>query len=278
MQWSALGSYDRMRILIVDGSPSALQSLAPFSARLGVTLECCTLPVTADADGHVESSSDERTWWHATARQRPDARALVFEGFEAPEQAARLLRAVRCEDHFRCTAALVAIALSDLHRLDFAGGFDDFLLSPYSMSELRARIHRVELRVHEGASSRRYVAPGLSIDYDGQEVEIGGQRIQLTAREFRLVAYLMQRPGTVIPREQIVTDVWGRRYHGSSRTVDTHIRRLRMKLRGAVSIETVRGSGYKLVNPHSRSEGYASVVGSAPPALLPHATPSSARV
>jgi DNA-binding response OmpR family regulator len=95
-------------------------------------------------------------------------------------------------------------------------------------------------------------------------VHLHGRPVPLTAKEFALLAYLFERRGSVLSREHLVARVWGMQYDGGSRTVDVHVRRLRLKLGSALKIETVRGDGYKL-GRKSRSALAAHTLGSSLP-------------
>src|SRR4030095_9680335 len=92
-------------------------------------------------------------------------------------------------------------------------------------------------------------AGGLRIDTLAHEATFQGRRLSLTPREFELLAFLAHRPGRVMSREELLRKVWGYDYLGETRTVEVHLRRLRMKLRASGrAIETVHGAGYKLVS------------------------------
>jgi DNA-binding response OmpR family regulator len=88
------------------------------------------------------------------------------------------------------------------------------------------------------------VVENLVIDIRAHEVFLHGQLVQLTTKEFALLRHLYERRGAVITRDELLREVWGDSYHGSARTVDIHVRRLRSKL-GSAWIETTRGIGYK---------------------------------
>jgi two-component system phosphate regulon response regulator PhoB len=95
-------------------------------------------------------------------------------------------------------------------------------------------------------AGRRYVIGSLSVDAYEHVVSLNGRVIPLTRMELRLLAYLVERRGRLCTRDEIMTDVWGARSYVGSRTVDTHVRRLREKLAGAAAmVETVRGVGYR---------------------------------
>jgi DNA-binding response OmpR family regulator len=134
-------------------------------------------------------------------------------------------------------------------RIEPSSGFDDFVLHPYVPEELYARIRAVEWRKSEFATEERHKIGGIMVDKAAQEVSVDGRPIQLTAKEFALLAYLCDRRGKVLSRDHLLARVWGNRYDGGPRTVDIHVRRLRAKLGEALPLDTLRGSGYKLRVP-----------------------------
>jgi two-component system alkaline phosphatase synthesis response regulator PhoP len=84
---------------------------------------------------------------------------------------------------------------------------------------------------------------------DGREVDVAGEPVELTGKEFDLLAYLMENAGIVLSREQLLDRVWGLTFPGGTRTVDVHVAQLRRKLGRPELIRTVRGAGYKVVRP-----------------------------
>src|SRR5690606_2539513 len=135
-----------------------------------------------------------------------------------------------------------------------SSGFDDFVLSPYVPEELYTRIRALEWRRSEFATEERHKVAGIVVDKAGHEVSVNGRPVNLTAKEFALLAYLCERRGKVLSREHLLARVWGNRYDGGPRTVDIHVRRLRAKLGDALPLETLRGSGYKLRTPDAGSK------------------------
>ncbi|MES1245391.1 MAG: response regulator [Acidobacteriota bacterium] len=127
-------------------------------------------------------------------------------------------------------------------------GADDYISKPFSPRELILRIKAVLRRLqHEEAAAERLEVGDIELDISGHQLRLRGKEVPLTATEFRLLRLLMERGGRVQTRGQLLSDVWGYAEDIDSRTVDTHIRRLRRKLGPeADRIETVIGVGYRL--------------------------------
>ncbi|MFG3104338.1 response regulator transcription factor [Streptomyces sp. NPDC048182] len=141
---------------------------------------------------------------------------------------------------------------SRIHGLNL--GADDYVTKPYDPGELLARIHAVSRRTaHEeapGTAGEDVLRLGpVRIDLPTRQVTVGDSAVQLTRKEFDLLALLAQRPGVVFRREQIISEVWRTSWEGTGRTLEVHVASLRAKLRMPALIETVRGVGYRLVAP-----------------------------
>ncbi|WP_328536311.1 response regulator transcription factor [Streptomyces sp. NBC_00344] len=141
---------------------------------------------------------------------------------------------------------------SRIHGLNL--GADDYVVKPYDTGELLARIHAVSRRTSTGEDTGSVPAVALSlgpveIQLPTRRVSIEGEEIQLTRKEFDLLALLAQRPGVVFRREQIISEVWQTSWEGTGRTLEVHVASLRSKLHMPALIETVRGVGYRLVAP-----------------------------
>lgn len=202
---------------------------------------------------------------------------------EAQPNAAMALRAMQQEDAFdlfvidtklpgtvdgyelcRClrlvTQAPILMISDRSKQLDKIVGFElganDYLPKPFSSQELCARVHSLLLLSSNGgqATSRTsnpglIVASGISLDENAHTAFFEEQEILLTPREFELLSFLMRNAGNVVSREDLLAEAWGWDYLTTTKTVDTHIKRLRDKIRASGAdpkvIETVRGYGYR---------------------------------
>jgi DNA-binding response OmpR family regulator len=222
-----------LRILIVDGSDDDERRLLCAANAAG--LDC--------------------RWEHWS--ERPVAAspaalsckaALLFDAQQDLAGAARCLRALRADAQLAALPALLAVQPGQLSQLEAALGFDDFVLQPCLPLEVRARVRAVAQRRRglPPASQEPSGVDGLQVDPVAHEARVDGRIIRMTAREFALFAYLRARPERVLTRQHLLERVWGYRYRGGPRTVDTHIGRLRLKFGDAFPIETVRSNGYRL--------------------------------
>ncbi|MCU0605952.1 MAG: response regulator transcription factor [Candidatus Edwardsbacteria bacterium] len=127
-------------------------------------------------------------------------------------------------------------------------GADDYVIKPFSPNELMARVKAILRRSQKAGPVSKVIRYGqLLLDDERHIVTIGKTEIELSAKEFGLLTYLLQRPGRVHSRDQILAAVWGHDYNGESRTVDVHIRHLRAKIPMLTkAIVTVKSFGYKL--------------------------------
>jgi DNA-binding response OmpR family regulator len=127
-------------------------------------------------------------------------------------------------------------------------GADDYVVKPFSVRELSARIRAVSRR-------RRVEAPlaagRVHIDRSQRRAFVDEQEVDLTAKEFDLLAVLAEEPGRVVPRQELFSRVWDPVWHGTGKTLDVHVSALRRKLHDPELIETVRGVGYRLVDKNA---------------------------
>ncbi len=192
----------------------------------------------------------------ALAKARTFKPALVLLDLMLPDipgtEVARLLRA----DPELSQTALLMVTAKGQEQDRIKGlelGADDYVVKPFSVKELLLRVKAVLRRAEGGApaeGAQVLSAGGLKLDAARHEVTADGAGVALTALEFKLLKTLLERPGRVQTREVLLSDVWGISAEITTRTVDTHIKRLREKLGPAGDlIETIRGVGYKLNAP-----------------------------
>jgi DNA-binding response OmpR family regulator len=126
-------------------------------------------------------------------------------------------------------------------------GADDYIVKPFSIKEVIARVRAV-LRRSETEERPRYDDDKLSVDFADMRVICEGDGVKLTRKEFALLEHLIKNSGRVASRQQLLDNVWGYSYFGDTRTLDVHIRRLRQKLDNCAGcIETVVGVGYRFI-------------------------------
>jgi DNA-binding response OmpR family regulator len=128
-------------------------------------------------------------------------------------------------------------------------GADDYVVKPFSLKELAARAKAALRRAAgPGEGSQGYRDENWEIEFDAYAVRYRGEEIRLTRKEFELLRYLVERPGRVLTRERLLERVWGWESEIDARSIDAHIRRLRLKLGpGRNHVETVVGLGYRFV-------------------------------
>lgn len=126
-------------------------------------------------------------------------------------------------------------------------GADDYIVKPFGMMELIARVKALLRRSRKEKSAREYVVGDLQMQVDKHTVKVRGEEVVLTFKEFELLKYMLENPGIVLSRDQILEHIWGYEFAGETRTVDVHIRTLRKKLGPCQDmIETIRGVGYRI--------------------------------
>jgi DNA-binding response OmpR family regulator len=128
-------------------------------------------------------------------------------------------------------------------------GADDYVSKPFSPRELAARIKAILRRVEQRGEDALLTGRDIVLRRDSHDVTVAGAVIELTSKEFDLLACFLEHPGIVLSREKLLDLVWGMTYPGGTRTVDVHVAQLRRKLGDPDSIRTVRGAGYKLTSP-----------------------------
>jgi DNA-binding response OmpR family regulator len=128
-------------------------------------------------------------------------------------------------------------------------GADDYVAKPFSPRELVARVKAVLRRTEPHARDDTLVLGDVVLRRSAHEVTVDGSPVELRTQEFHLLAYLIENRGLVVSRDQLLDRVWGLDYAGGTRTVDVHVSQLRSKLGRPQLIRTIRGAGYKAVQP-----------------------------
>ena len=196
-------------------------------------------------DMEAEGFERPSEFWEALSRRMPDL--LLLDIMLPEEDGMEILRKLRAKpDTRRLPVIMLTAKDTEFDRvLGLDEGADDYVAKPFSTLELVSRIRAVLRR--SGGSAADFRLGRLYISPEKHQVQVDGQDVALTLKEFELLRILLENRGRVLTRTQLQDHVWGYEFDGESRTVDVHIRTLRQKL-GACGeiIETVRGVGYKI--------------------------------
>jgi DNA-binding response OmpR family regulator len=163
-----------------------------------------------------------------------------------------ICRAVRANERTSAVPVIMLTARGDEAEriVGLEMGADDYIARPFSPNELVARVRALLRRTTRQPAAGGTMAYGtIVVDTERHTVSLDGSSVTLTAKEFLLLEYLLKHRGRVLSRDVLLTDVWGYRYTGGTRTVDVHVRRLREKLPAlGVALVTVKQFGYKLLD------------------------------
>ena len=233
------------RILVVEDEPQIARLIALHLGDLGCQVECV---------GSVA----------AAARTAPRGFDLVVLDLMLPDgDGLDLCRSLRERRDFTPILVLTARSSETDRVVGLELGADDYLTKPFSVRELVARVkailRRVELAATAVAQADRWQVGELVVDLARREVSVAGRPVQLTAREFDLLAHFAAHPGRVYTRTQLLDQVWGFDCGSYEHTVSSHINRLRGKIEPDPDqpryVETVWGVGYRLRDPGAAADG-----------------------
>ncbi|MHC1764838.1 MAG: response regulator [Verrucomicrobiia bacterium] len=225
----------KAKILVVDDEPDALE-------LIGFNLEKAGFDVITAEDG-VEALRKARDL--APAAMVLDLMLPEMDGLD-------VCKSLRADPRTAGTAIIMLTArAAEVDRvLGLELGADDYLTKPFSPRELVLRIRKLLGRQASASAPKDVLRVGpICADLGRHEVTVSGEPLDLTATEFKLLSVLMERRGRVQSREQLLRDVWGYDNLIDTRTVDTHVRRVREKLGSAADLlDTVRGIGYRILD------------------------------
>ena len=194
----------------------------------------------------AEGFAHPDTFWAAMARRIPQV--VLLDIMLPEEDGISILKRLRADRRtHRVQVILLTAKGSEFDKVvGLDAGADDYVSKPFGMMELMARVRAA--RRWAGNEERPALRLGpVAVDPDRHLVQVDGEDVALTRKEFQLLRLLLERRGTVLTRDQLLNTVWGYDFDGASRTVDVHVRTLRQKLGEAGNlIQTVRGIGYKM--------------------------------
>ena len=196
-----------------------------------------------DAEGFMLPSQ----FWKSMERTKPD---LILLDIMLPEEdGLTILKKLKAD---RSTERLPVIMLTAKDGeydtvIGLDSGADDYIAKPFRMMELISRIRAVLRRAEKEDRAEEYRVGDLYVNPSRHVVKVKDEPVTLTLKEFEVLCVLIRHQGNVFTRAQLLDEIWGYEFDGESRTVDVHIRSLRLKLGAAGGqIETVRGVGYRL--------------------------------
>lgn len=224
----------RGRVLVVDDEPTIVEVVARYLERAGYD-------TSVAGTGQAALS-------HA-AGERPDV--VVLDLMLPDIDGLEVMRRLRQSDRRRTAIILLTARGEESDRvIGLRLGADDYVVKPFSPAELVARVDAVLRRIEPAPEREPALLFGeLEIDPAARQVRLGGERVELTQREFELLLFLARHPGQAFTREQLMDCVWQYSFYIDTSTVTVHIRRLRAKLERDPArprfIETVWGIGYR---------------------------------
>ena len=186
-------------------------------------------------------------FWAAMERNKPSM--AILDIMLPEEDGLSVLKKLRGNNETKDLPIIMLTAKSTEYDkvVGLDGGADDYVTKPFGTMELVARVKALLRRADPVSDGNEYSIGPLFLDPDKHIIQVEGQDVTLTLKEFQLLCYLVKNRGKVMTRDQILQEIWGYEFDGENRTVDVHIRTLRSKLGKAGDlIETVRGIGYRI--------------------------------
>ena len=219
------------KILIADDEKRICELLFDFFSAAGYK------PITVfDGDAAVE-----------TFKENSDVSLVILDIMMPEKDGWQACREIR--EMSTVPIIMLSARSEDFDMLEgFENGADEYVTKPFSPAVLVKRAEALIKRSKIASQEKSGVQKGLHIDEDAYVATLDGQVLDLTLKEFETLCYLVKNAGKVLSREQLLNAVWGYDYLGDTRTVDSHIARLRLKLGeyGAAKLKTVYGIGYKI--------------------------------
>jgi len=221
------------KILIIDDEQDVIDLLALHLKKAGYALSTAT-----------EGAAGLRL-------AREESPALIILDLMLPKMPGlEICKVLKTDPATRAIPVLMLTAKAEeidrIVGLEF--GADDYVTKPFSPRELVLRVNAILRRgKSDGADDKKISIGPITLDPGRHQVDVAGRPVRLTSVEFKLLSMLMRRQGRVQERDRLLNEVWGYESVIDTRTVDTHVRRLRKKLgKAASAIETVRGFGYRI--------------------------------
>ena len=187
-------------------------------------------------------------FWTAMDRQLPQV--VLLDIMLPEEDGISILKKLRSDSRTRRIQVILLTAKGSEYDkvVGLDAGADDYVSKPFGMMELMARVRSALRRAgQDAAAPPTYTLGPLMVDPGRHLVQVNGENVALTLKEFQVLCLLLEHRDTVFTRDQLLNTIWGYDFDGASRTVDVHIRTLRQKLGEAGScIQTIRGIGYKI--------------------------------
>lgn len=218
-----------MTILVVDDEPRMRKLLKDFLVKEEID-------ILEAADGEEALEVFERN--------KNDINLILLDVMMPKLDGWSVLRQIRTQSNVP-VIMLTARGEEQDELFGFELGVDEYISKPFSPKILVARVHAILKRATEQKDDKKDYG-GIIVDSNGRTVAVDNKKIDFSLREYELFKYLVDNVGVALTRDKILNNVWNYDYYGDSRTIDSHIKKIRHKLgRKGKYIETIRGIGYK---------------------------------